>query len=283
MSRWQAGASSRWMQRWSEYDGSELDKGVLYGTGLSVLLIGAGILLSGGGLYFIDPAAFAVVLGGTIGATMVQFSGADLSHALRACKQVLVSSHSGALARISTFVEYSQAVKRNGALVLESEAQRSTDPFLRKSLELAVDGQSESDIRRILETELKAAQERSVRAVNVLETMGAYAPALGLIGTLIGLIQMLGALDNPAAIGPAMSQALVTTFYGAILSNLVLLPLAGKMRGRAEEDALVRLITVEGAVSLSKLESSIVMEQRLQSFLPLCVPQEQAKWQPRAF
>jgi chemotaxis protein MotA len=282
MSRWQVHSNPRWMQRWASAGENELDRGIVYGTVLSVALIGFGILLSGKGLYFLDPAALAVVLGGTIGATMVQFSSADLSHALRACRKVMLSKQCCSLERISAFVEYAQAVKRNGILVLEQEAQRASDPFLRKALELSVDGQTESDMRRILETELRASQERSVRAVQVLETMGAYAPALGLIGTLIGLIQMLGALDNPAAIGPAMSQALVTTFYGAILSNLMFLPLAGKMRGRSDEESLVRAITIEGAISLSKQESSIVMEQRLQSFLPLCAPQETKTWQRKA-
>jgi chemotaxis protein MotA len=174
--------------------------------------------------------------------------------------------------------EYAQSLKRNGPLVLEREARSVSDPFLRKALELTVDGQAEEDIRRILETEIQSANEQSYRAVQVFQTMGNYAPAMGLIGTLIGLIQMLGSLENPAAVGPAMSVALLTTFYGAILANLFFLPVAGKIRNRSEEEAVVKAITVEGAVSLRREENTIVLEQRLRSFIPLRGREEARTW-----
>jgi len=140
---------------------------------------------------------------------------------------------------------------------------------MRKAMEITSDGQDASTIKRILETEMRASHQRATRAVQVFQTMGTFAPALGLIGTLIGLIQMLGALGDPSSVGPAMAVALTGTFYGAVLANLLFLPIAGKIKMQEEEDLLVKAITVEAMVSLSRQEGSIVMEQRLQSFLPI--------------
>lgn len=267
---WNIQSQNGWLNRWVQTSNSEIDRSVLIGAVLSALLIGIGILSSGKGLNFFDFGSVLVVLGGTCGATIMQFSTYDLRHAWIELKSCLLYRCDHPVERIANLVEFSQQTKRSGMLVLETYANKSSDSFLRKSLELAVDGQVETEMRRILETEMRSLSDRAARATQVLESMANYAPAMGLIGTLIGLIQMLGALDNPSAVGPAMSQALVTTFYGAILANLIFLPIAGKMRTRHQEDALVREITIEGAVSLLKQESPIVLEQRLNSFLPLC-------------
>ncbi len=256
----------------------EIDRGIIAGLVISFVLIGIGIIVSGRGLMFLDPAAIMIVFGGTIGATLVHFSPSDLRYALVELQSALFTKNSHPNERIVALVEYAQALKRNGPLVLEREAQTATDRFLKKALELAVDGQSEADIRYMLETEIRTFNERSWRAVQVFQTMGNYAPAMGLIGTLIGLIQMLGTLENPSTVGPAMAVALVTTFYGAILANLFFLPIAGKIKNRSEEEAVVKAITVEGAVSLRKEENSIVLEQRLQSFIPLNPHEERSKW-----
>jgi chemotaxis protein MotA len=136
-------------------------------------------------------------------------------------------------------------------------------------LEISADGQPAEDIKRILETELITSNERAGRVVQVFQTLGQFAPAMGLIGTLVGLIQMLAVLDKPGSIGPAMSIALLTTLYGAVLANLVFIPIAGKLRNRCAEEALVKALTIEGVLSLGRQESAIVVEQRLRSYLPL--------------
>ena len=110
--------------------------------------------------------------------------------------------------------------------------------------------------------------EENQKGIAVFETMGSYAPAMGLIGTLLGLVNMLGSLDDPSKVGPAMSVALLTTFYGAVLANMVFIPLAGKIKNIDASEILLRKITIEGILSLARQESPLIIEQRLQSFMP---------------
>lgn len=256
----------------------EIDQGILYGAIISCLLIGVGILFSGQILSFLSPGSLLIVLGGTLGAALVHFSIHDLKRAWEDVEKIVFVRQTEPRERITRFVDLSQKTKRDGIMVLESEANNERDAFLRKALELAVDGQPENELRRILDIDVRSITERGSRTVQVFETMGNYAPAMGLIGTLIGLIQMLSALDNPSAVGPAMAQALVTTFYGAVLSNLVFQPFAGKLRARHDAELLVQLITIEGAASLAKRENAIVIEQRLQGFSPAISEESSPSW-----
>lgn len=245
-----------------------LDRSALWGVGLCVVLILAGVLGSGRGLNFIDIPSFLLVLGGTLGAGLVHFSWPDLRTAGRALREILIEKTYSPVGRIRFFVELSGAVRRDGFLTLEREARTCGDPFLRKALEISVDGHSSDDIRRTLEIESRCAADRAYRSIQVFETLGNYAPAMGLIGTIIGLIQMLGDLGDPAKVGPAMALALLTTFYGALIANVFLLPVAGKLRNRSEEESVLRSVTIEGIVSIANRDNTIVLEQRLQSFLP---------------
>lgn len=250
-------------------DSNFIDPGLLTGVAISFALIGAGIVFSGQWLTFLNPAGIFIVLGGTFGATLAQFSSAEMRAAWVSLQRVVFSSGTEPVDRISYLVELAQDVRQRGILVLEDAARQTEDAFLRMALEVTVDSQEHPDLRRILETEIRTSHDRASRAVHVFETMGNYAPAMGLIGTLIGLIRMLSALHDPATVGPAMAIALVTTFYGAFFANVIFLPLAGKIRNRTEADALLKSITVEGVLSLERQEPALVLEQRLQSFVPL--------------
>lgn len=253
---------------WQRHRAGELDRSVIGGIGLSLGFIVVGVALGGGIQHFFNPASLLIVLGGTLGATLANFSRLDLSRAWRTLQQTLLERESEPHERISYFVSLAQQVRQDGILVLEQAAHTAPDSFIRKGLELAADGHSAADLRRILEIESRIYTEKSGRAVQVFETMGAYAPAMGLIGTLIGLIQMLSALQNPTTVGASMAEALVTTFYGAVLANLIFLPIAGKLRNRTEEDFLIKSLTIEGIVSMINQENPLIVEQRLQSFLP---------------
>lgn len=242
------------------------DRGVLLGIGICVALLMVGILFGESGSSFISPVSLAIVLGGTIGATLVNFSVSDIRDARKAFSEVIYERSYDPLGRIKYIMRLAHEVRRDGLLVLERASESANDHFLKIALELGVDTREDDDIRRILETEIKMSNDRAYRGIQVFETMGIYSPAMGLIGTLIGLIQMLGALSNPAAVGPAMAVALVTTLYGAIMANMVFLPIAGKLRNRMEEEAVVKAITVEGVISLSKQENPLIIEQRLQTF-----------------
>ena len=247
----------------------EIDRGVVGGALLAFTLIGLGVFFGGAILNFINLPGFLIVIGGTLGATLVHFSAYDIQKCLPAVKKVLFVKEYHPAERIEHLVQFANAIRQEGLLVLERHAASEEDPFLRLAFELTVDGQSHEDVKRVLETELRTSNDRANRAIQVFETMGNYAPAMGLIGTLIGLIQMLGSLENPALVGPAMATALITTFYGAILANLVFLPIAGKLKNKQEEENLVKAITVEGIMALGKQENPIVVEQKLQGFLPI--------------
>lgn len=247
----------------------QIDKSIVIGVFLSFSLIAIGMLSSQGFGNFFDWKSVLIVLGGTLGAAMVHFSLEDMQYGIQAVKKILFLKRLDPQERIRYLVNLAQEVRVNGILHLERESQYVDDPFLRTALDITVDGQPHAEIKAILETEMHCSNERSCKAVHLFETMGAYAPAMGLIGTLIGLIQMLNSLSEPAKVGPAMAVALVTTFYGAILSNLILLPLAGKLKNRSQEERITKAITIEGVLALGKQENPLIVAQKLNSFLPL--------------
>lgn len=245
-----------------------VNKSLLIGFIISVLLIGGAIFLSGDIASFFSFSSILVVVGGTFGATIVHYSIEDLMKTWMKIRSVMVVSNDSVEGRIKYFVELAHLVKKDGMLVVENCARRETDPFCRKALEILVDGQSSMTIKRMLETELKSFSDDSHRAVSVLQTLGSYAPALGLIGTLLGLVQMMKSLSNPAMVGPNMSLSLLTTLYGAVLSNLVFLPLAGKIKNRVDEEILLKRIIIDATLSIKASENTITMEQRLVGYLP---------------
>jgi len=247
-------------------DSPRVDTSVIVGFSIALVMVVVGALLGDHPLVFLSPGAVLLVLGGTIGATLIQSSLHDLRYALISARAALFLRPETAHDRIRLMVDVARRVKEQGPLILEDEAAAATDTCLRLGLELTVDGQKPEDIRRILENEMRVSHDRAWRAVQVWESMGNFAPAMGLIGTLIGLIHMLGALHDPTAVGPAMALALVATLYGAVSANLIFFPMAGKLRGIAHEQAHMKDITIEGLLSLAQNESPIMLEQRLQSF-----------------
>jgi chemotaxis protein MotA len=140
------------------------------------------------------------------------------------------------------------------------------DNFVRNGLQMAVDGANEEMLREILSDEIYFMKERHKFGYEVLNSMGLYAPAMGLIGTLIGLVQMLQKLNDPKAIGPAMAVALITTFYGAILANLIFIPLGGKLKRKSEKELLFKEVCINGIISIAKGENPKILESRLLSF-----------------
>ncbi len=208
-----------------------------------------------------------IVIGGTLAATLLQFSISDLRTAFQAAQAAWSDIPTNSHERMAQLLELSRRVKEHGILVLEEESEAVSDDFLRLGLTLVVDGRPIEDIRRILRTEIETSRNRSLRASQVWETMGNFAPAMGLIGTLLGLIQLLGSLQNSATVGPAMSMALVATLYGSVASNLFFFPLAGKLRLLTQEREEQKSISMEGVLSLACLENPMMLEQRLQSFV----------------
>lgn len=217
---------------------------------------------------YLDISSLFLVVGGTLTAAVIQFSWASVQYAFQQLRLAISSPPSEPHVRLQYLLRLSHVTREQGMLPLDREASRADDPFLKLAFELAADGQSSENIRKILETEMATESERTSRAVQVFQTMGGYAPAMGLIGTLVGLIQMLNNLKDPTTVGPAMSLALIATLYGAISANLIFLPLAGKIRARQDDEALIKRLTIEGIESIVKVESTIVLQQKMQVLLP---------------
>lgn len=207
-----------------------------------------------------------VVLGGTSLSVLMQCSWRDL----RDVRNVLGSSrgltNEDLLKRLHGMIALSRRVKESGILELQEDALQESDRFLKMGLSAVVDGYAYDDIRKILTTEIEVSNAQSDRVINILESMASFAPAMGLIGTVIGLIEMLSVLQTPSAVGPSMAMALVSTLYGSVLANVILFPLAGRLKHAAQKSEIHKRIALEGLLSISKLENPLILEQRLESF-----------------
>lgn len=266
------GTSSRKRFSRSQRFGDEtpvVNTSLVVGLSLSLGLVVLGAVVGGNPLTFLSIEGLLLVIGGTVASALIQFSTRDIRHAVEAARSVLFLPHEEPSDRMSYVLNLSRRVRDHGILTLENEASHTSDPFLRLGLELTVDGQAPEEIGRILQREMRTSNDKAWRSVQVWETMGNFAPAMGLIGTLIGLIHMLGSLQDPSTVGPAMSLALVATLYGSVAANLFFFPMAGKLRVVAQERELSKDITLEALLSVARSESPIMLEQRLQSFVSM--------------
>ena len=216
---------------------------------------------------FIDVPSMFIVFGGTIAATLINFPLSDVISVLGVVKNAFLYKASVPHEVINRLVSYAEMARREGILALENETGTLSDTFMSKGVQLAVDGTSPDLIRSIMSTELSYIEERHRLGQGIFEAMGTYSPAFGMIGTLIGLINMLKTLDDPSTIGSGMAIALVTTFYGATMANLILLPIAGKLRNRTERESLLKEITIEGIMSIQSGDNPRVVEEKLKAFL----------------
>ncbi len=167
--------------------------------------------------------------------------------------------------KLCAFVKKS---RKEGILALETDLKDVDNEFLRKGMQLSIDGLEPQEISDLLETEVDFIRSRHQLGAEVFTTMGTFSPALGMIGTLVGLVQMLQRLDDPSAIGPSMAVALLTTFYGSIMANIVCLPIAGKLRTRSKEEVLTKEMMIRGIISISNGDNPRILEQRLLAFIP---------------
>jgi len=165
-------------------------------------------------------------------------------------------------------VDLSGKARKGGILALESSIKEVGDQYFAKGLQLVVDGIEINSVRNVLEKDIEYSSDRHRLGAEVFVTIGTFAPALGMIGTLIGLVQMLQNLEDPSQIGPSMAVALLTTFYGTLVANLIFLPIAGKLKTRSKEEMLVKELIMEGVISIASGENPRIMEQKLQSFIP---------------
>jgi chemotaxis protein MotA len=208
------------------------------------------------------------VAGGTAGALLMNFPLSGLRRMNASFLKFMFHREQGLSETIQFMVEISERVRREGILAIEQTLQEMNDEFLANGLRLAVDGTDPDMIKAILEIEIRTLEERHQVAAHLWSQVGTYAPAFGMIGTLIGLIQMLQSLDDPSKIGLGMATALVTTFYGAIIANLIALPIAGKLTLRSREELGRKALIMEGILSIQNGDNPRMVREKLRTFLP---------------
>jgi len=238
--------------------------GIIVGLGFMVW----GIMMNGEISAFIDIPSMIIVLGGTAAGTFVAYPLKQVITSFNVARKAFFNKDLSPGDTISKIIELANIARREGLLALEEAAENIEDEFLQKGVMLIVDGTDPELVRNILETELAFLEERHSTGKSIFDTLAALSPAFGMIGTLIGLINMLKTLDDPSTIGPSMSVALVTTFYGAILSNLIFMPISRKLQIKSKEEVLIKEIMVEGLLSIQAGENPRIIEIKLKAFLP---------------
>ena len=242
--------------------------GILFG--LAMILFG--IINSGGGIdalvnNFIDLPSVAITIGGSLAATLGCYKLPDFINGLKAISLPFKDKKYDPSEIIKSIIDLANVGRKDGLLALEEAANGLEDDFLKKGILLVVDGTDPELVRAILETDLMCLEDRHKSVTSVWEKWAEMGPAGGMIGTLIGLINMLQKLDDPSAIGPQMSVALVTTLYGSLIANWLCAPIVGKLNTNNSMEVINRQITIEGLLSIQAGENPRVIEEKLKSFL----------------
>ena len=245
-----------------------MDLATILGVICAFGLVCVAIYMGGGVQLFINLPALMIVVGGTLGATMISYPLRDIFGVFNVVKKALFTRSIPVNELIKRFLSFAKKSRKEGILALESDLKEVKDEFIVKGIQLSIDGLEPEEIRDVLETEVDFIRSRHQLGAEIFTTMGTFSPALGMIGTLIGLVQMLQRLDDPSRIGPAMAVALLTTFYGSIIANIVCLPIAGKLRIRSKEEVLTKEMTIQGVISISNGDNPRILEQKLMAFIP---------------
>jgi chemotaxis protein MotA len=225
------------------------------------------IFMKPGANFFFKLDAFIIVMGGTVAATLAQFPLKDFLGVMNVTQKAFLHKAVSTDALIEKLIELSRRARVEGLLSLEKDINEMDDAFMKKALQLMVDG-TEMDVLRILmHTELDYLEERHELGQSIFKSMAAYAPAFGMVGTLIGLIQMLQSLSDPSKIGAGMAVALVTTLYGVVFANLVFMPIAGKLKERSKQEILTRQLAIEGICSIQAGDNPRLLKDKLLTFL----------------
>lgn len=237
--------------------------GIVFGFGLVISAMAVG-----GGLgWFINLPSAMIVLGGTLGASLINYPMSDIIGVVKVAKNIFLRKKLKTEEVIEILVDMSKISRRDGILALEDKVEEIKDPFLAKGIMLMIDGIEPAVLSRILHTELEFISERHRLGAEIFTTMGNFAPAMGMVGTLIGLIKMLVDMDDPSSIGPSMAIALITTFYGVILANLVFLPAAGKLKTRSSSELMLKQLIISGILAVQSGDNPRILEEKLYSFI----------------
>lgn len=245
-----------------------MDLASIAGIALALIGILAGMMIEGGSIGQItQPTAAMIVVGGTAGAVMLQFPLKTFIAALKAAITVFFHKGHDGEAMIKQLVEFAHKARKSGIVSLDSDLASVRDPFLKQALMLAVDGTDPSEVRKIMQLELDNKSEWEEKIPAVFEAAGGFSPTVGIIGAVLGLIQVMQHLDDINEVGKGIATAFVATIYGVAVANLLCLPAAGKLKIRHREDTMVKEMMLEGVTSILEGMNPRMLETKLRTFL----------------
>jgi len=244
-----------------------MDLATITGLGLALVLVVFGIKLENI-MAFVDMPSVYITIGGAIAATIAAFPGSKLIGAIGVVKNAFFVQKGTPVETIRQLVEFAEQARREGILALEARAAEIQDEFLKKGIQLAVDGTEPDLIKDILSTDIAFTETRHEEGAKIFDFMAAMGPSFGMIGTLIGLVLMLGNMSDVSSIGPNMAVALITTFYGSMLANCICLPIVEKLKFASKKEIMIRELMLEGIMSLQSGDNPRIVEQKLTAFLP---------------
>ncbi|NCC23734.1 MAG: motility protein A [Deltaproteobacteria bacterium] len=242
-----------------------MDLGTIVGIVACFGLVVTAILFNGSLVAYVDVPSILIVIGGTVSVTFVMYPMIAVFGGFKVMLKAFLSKAPDARRLIRQIVDLANVARKDGLVALEKAPVE--DAFLKKGLLMVADGTEEHLVRSVMETEINFMKQRHHQGQGIFKGMGTMSPAFGMIGTLVGLVNMLQNLSDPASIGPAMAVALLTTLYGALLANIVFLPIANKLGQLSALDALYMEITVEGVVSILNGDNPRILQEKLEAFL----------------
>lgn len=246
-----------------------MDLGTVIGLCVAFIAVGASIVLGGGNpLALINIPSIIVVFGGSAGAVIAAFPLARSLSMPKIVMKAVFGNNTDPAEAITDLVKYAEIARREGILSLENHVQDMKDEFIVRGIKMAIDGTDPELIKVIMETELEGLMDRHMQGKMVLDQFGKYAPAFGMIGTLLGLIFMLATMDDPSTIGPSMAIALITTLYGAIIANAFAGPIGDKLYSKDQEEVLLKTVIIAGVMSIQSGDNPRVVESKLLTYLP---------------
>jgi len=245
-----------------------VDKSTVGGILLAMGGIIAGLLLEGGNLgQILQPTAAMIVLGGTLGAVLIQFPLSVVILSAKDLSKVFFEKNNDAKDLIEQLIGFANKARKNGIVSLDAETETIKEPFLRKALMLAVDGTEPEQLRKMMEMELDNQSEEEEKVPQVFESAGGFSPTIGIIGAVMGLIQVMQHMDKIEEVGRGIAVAFVATIYGVGAANIFFLPAAGKLKIRVRRDQILREMTLEGIISILEGMNPRMLEMKLMGFL----------------
>ncbi|MCL6454820.1 MAG: flagellar motor protein [Alicyclobacillus sp.] len=246
-----------------------MDIATIGGILLAVVSLVVGFTLDGGSITaLINPSALILVIGGTLGATMVTVGLGEFLGLFKYVKIALLQKKQDPLQTVDMLIDLASVARREGILALEERLESTDDAFLRNALQLVVDGVDMELVQEYLDTEITYISERHKAAAKLFEAAGGFAPTMGIIGTVMGLVHVLGSLTNIDKLGPLIATAFTATLYGVASANVLWLPIAAKLRYRSEREILMLEMVSEGVLSIQAGENPNILSQKLRAFLP---------------